>query len=221
MPTDFLPSTDADLSPWLTNYVTLLTANPTDYGLLAGDATAVGALNDDYQAALTLRVDPSTNSSAAVADLHDKRVAVKALVRTQARVIRAYTSITSLLLSGIGLTVADTDPTPIPAPATKPVLAVERYESNQHVLRLRDESTPTSSKKADGAWAAEIFCKVGPGAPASIADCTYLGLASKRLFIASQDPADAGKTAYYLARWTTRRGLTGPVSSQLAATIAA
>jgi len=36
-----IPSRDADLDTWLLNFKTLIAATPTNYGLVAADATAI------------------------------------------------------------------------------------------------------------------------------------------------------------------------------------
>src|SRR5947207_2572088 len=52
MASSFLPDQDQDLEAWAANFDTRITATPTAFGLVAGDATAFHALAADFTAKL-------------------------------------------------------------------------------------------------------------------------------------------------------------------------
>ena len=62
MSKDFLPAKDAELLSWKTDFSAAITATPTDYGLVAGQATAFAALLSAYSAALAIATNPMTRT---------------------------------------------------------------------------------------------------------------------------------------------------------------
>lgn len=219
--TDFIPPKDADLSAWATNFSTVITASPATYGLVAGQATTFATLKTAFVSALATATNPGTRTPAAIAAKDSARSAMVANARVLARIAQGTPGITPTQLSNAGLTVRNTVPTPIPAPTTKPVLGLERNLSQALVLRMRDESTPTSRAKPFGAVAAQVYASVGVAPPATPLDGTFKGPASRIPFQVDFDSADVGKTAYIYARWVTAKGLTGPWSDVLAVTVTA
>lgn len=217
---DFIPGTFQDLLAWSLNFSTLITAAPTDYGLVSGDATAYAALHSTYAAAQAAATDPSTRTASTVADRVTARTALVAGARMYARQVQAFPAITPMLLSDLGLTVRDSDNTAVPAPSSNPVVTVDTIQPGQHILRLVDSDTPDSKAKPPGCGGAEVFVYRGTVAPTGFSDYAYAGLASRFLFTVTHSGGDAGKQAYYLARWVTKTGLTGPNSTATHAVIA-
>lgn len=221
MATDFIPSSDADLLAWSANFNTKLTAAPTSIGLVAGDATAYATLHTAYASALSAATNPSTRTSSTIATKDTARTSLVNKARDLVAIAQAYPGTTNTLRNDFGMTVRDAVPTPIGAPTSKPVVNVERILNAEHVLRIRDEATPTSNAKPDGAIGAEVWMKVGPGEPASIDECDYVGLATRVPYSVTLDAADKGKDAFYIVRYINARGEAGPTSDQVSATIAA
>lgn len=218
---DYIPKTDADLDTWATNFDTVITAAPTDYGLVAGDATAFHTLRLAYTNALAAAVNPATRTPVTVAAKDTARNSMVAAARQYARIAQAYPAITNELLADAGLTVRDAIPSPIPAPVTNPILSMMQTASLQHTLRFRDSVLVNPRSKPPGAVALQLYVKTTVGAPTDVADCTFVGQYSRMPAVVSFDGADAGKLAQYLARWVTAKGLTGPVSPVFSATIPA
>lgn len=218
---DYIPSKDEDLRAWANNFQTKLAAAPSTYGADSYAATDVTAAYTAFAAALTAATNPSTRTASTVQTKDDKRANLVTQLRKWSAVAQSFPAITPTNLQDLGLTVRDTTPAPVPAPSTQPVVSIEKYLPNQHQLRIVDSATPTSRAKPAGAKFAEVYVKRGTTPPASIADCTFAGPASRFLFSASHPPADAGKTAYYLTRWINAKGEPGPVSGLVSATIAA
>lgn len=218
---DYIPSSDAALLAWSANFDTIITANPTDYGLIAGQATAYDVLNDAYAAAYAAAVNPGTRTPVTVAAKDVARANLVASARQLAQIARKYPGITNDLLSDAGLTVPDPIPSPIPAPTTVPVLSLIASGSLSQVLRFRDSVLSNPRSKPDGVTSLQLFVKIGTEAPASPADCTFVGNFSRMPMTVSFDGADALKNAYYIARWINAKGQTGPQSDVLTVTIAA
>lgn len=221
MPQDYIPKRDADLDTWATNFDTVITAAPTDYGLVAGDATAFNTLRLAFTNALAAATNPGTRTPVTVAAKDTARNAMVQLARQYARIAQAYPAITDELLSEAGLTVRDPIPSPIPAPVTTPILSLMQSASLEHTLRFRDSVLVNPRSKPPGAIALQLYVKLTTGAPTDVNDCTFVGQYSRMPAVVNYDGADAGKLAQYLARWVTAKGLTGPVSPVFSATIPA
>jgi hypothetical protein len=221
MPGDYIPSTDSGLLAWSANFNAKLTAAPTTVGLTAGDATAYATLHSNYNTALTNATNPSTRTSSTITTKDTARVALVTKARDLVAIAQAYPGTTNTLRSDFGMTISDAVPSPIGAPSSKPVVNVERINNLAHVVRIRDEATPLSNARPVGSIGAEVYVAYGPTVPASIADYSYVGLATRVPYEVQHAAGDARKQAYYLTRWISPRGERGPVSDQTEATVAA
>ena len=99
-------------------------------------------------------------------------------------------------------------------------MLVETGERLVHRVRLMDPSRPKGGKP-DGVAYYGLYYKIGPTPPASVAECTPAGNHSRTRVEVTFDPADGGKTAWYLAIPFNSKGQAGPVSDGVSATIAA
>lgn len=218
---DAIPAQDGDLLTWSINFNTQLTAAPTSIGLVAGDATAYDALHDTYAAAYAAAIDPGTRTSVTIAAKDAARAALVTKARSLMNIAQAFPGTTNGERALFGMNIPDPLPSPIPVPSAKPVCSVEDILNLEHVIRVRDEATPTSNAKPAGTIGAEVWCKIGPTPPVSIADCFYVGLLTRFPYSVSHDPLNARKDAYYITRFINAVGETGPTSDVTAATIAA
>src|SRR5438045_194593 len=148
---DFLPHKDQDLEAWANNFDTKITATPTAYGLVAGDATAFHGLAQDYTTKLAAAVNPTTRTKVRIPAKNTSRAALKAKARALAKIVNAYGPITNAQRAELGLNVRNPGPTPIPAPATRPVLVFENAGPLETRLHIADELSPSSRKRAPGA----------------------------------------------------------------------
>jgi hypothetical protein len=222
MRTDWVPSADADLDAFCVNFETKITATPTTYGLVVGDATAFNTVADDFTAKLATATNPATRTSVAVASKNTSRSALVASLRSLARRIQAHPGITPAQLTELGLTVRDTTATPIAPPITAPSLAVAATNSRRHSLRIVDSATPLSRARPFGAMGASVYSYTGEGAPpASLEQWRHEGVATRSSFDVNYDATEVGKTAYLRAVWFNRRGQVGPVSDIISGSVAA
>jgi hypothetical protein len=220
MPADFIPQTDAELATWSANFEDGIDTEYATYGLTSGQATAYTTLDTAFQAAYLAAINPATRTPVTVAAKDAARTALVANARLLASIINAYPGTTNRGRTTLGLTPRGDGRTPVPTPATQPVVVIRSIGPLQHVLQIRDTETPTSRAKPPGAIAAEVWVKIDATPPASIADCVFAGRYTRNFFTMDFSGGDAGKTAYYLTRWITRTGLVGPVSDLVNATVA-
>lgn len=226
MPTssDYIPAKDIDFDTWLNNFSTLLTAAPTDYGLVAGDATAVAGVTTTWNAAWALVANPATKTAPAVADKDAARASAEALVRPYAVSISLNPGVSDMNKASIGVTVRKVVPTPIPPPTTTPTLALVSAAPLTHALSYKDTSTPTTKSKPFGAIGIQVFRAIGTVPAVDPAQAVYYNQWTKSPNVSSFSSGDVGKTCTYFARWITRGGpggavQAGPFSAPLALTI--
>ena len=216
-----VPTTDQALFDWSTNFSARITATPTAYGLVAADATALASLVADFTTRRSTATNPPTRTRITIAAKDTSKAALIAKCRSLGRIVKAFPSITPAQLHELGLHVRDREPTPIPPPATHPVVSVDKLGSLQTSLRISDELTPTRRAKPDGVTGANLFVKIDGEPPDSPDDCKYAGTATRNSHVISFPPGTAGKRFYVLARWVNPRNQPGPVSGVISGTIAA
>lgn len=217
----YIPPTDADLLDWATNFDTIITANPTDYGLIAGQATAFDVLRDAYAAALALATAPATRTPVTVAAKDAAKASMVTSARMLARIALAFPTVTPGDLTAAGLIVRNTVPTPIPAPATVPLLALLASIGKTVTLDFADELTPSKKYKPFGVTVLQLFMKTGAVAPASPDDCTLVGSFGRWPVRLDLSSLAVGTQLNFIARWATRKGLTGPQSAVVTAILQA
>lgn len=215
----YIPTKDADVLSWSTNFDTLITATPTAYGLTAPQALVYAGLHAAFAASYAAAVAPSTRTIATVATKDTDKFDLLAEARLLANVVQAWPSITPTLLADLGLTVRDVTPTPIAAPTTFPILSVVAASMLAHIMRYADELTPAARKKPFGAIALELWKFVGTTIPAGPEGCSFHGDITKNPAPIAFGSGDGGKLCTYYARWTTRRGLVGPWSAAVTLTV--
>lgn len=208
----YIPAKDADFSNWLLNFATLIAANPTDYGLVAGDATAISAQNTAFQAAYTAAIDPSTRTPATVAAKDTARYNAENVVRPYAQNVRLNAAVSDALKVGLGLNLPNSTRPPIPPPTVAPALAFDAATPLQHKLRYSDPSSPVGKAKPVGSIGVEIWRSVGTVPATDPAQATYYATFTKSPNFSSFDASQVGKVCTYFARFATRSGAGGKAS---------
>jgi hypothetical protein len=219
----WIPVTDDALDPFANNFQTLVAANPTNYALTVSDATAITAAYTAWHTAFNAATNPATRTKLTVATKNTQKTNVLGVLRSYAATIRANHAVSDALKGGLGIHVRDTTPTPVPPPATKPVLSLVSTTIGSQRVQAADETTPLKRARPAGTVGLLLFCAVeAEGSPTPTPSAaSFLTFLTKADFIASLAPADNGKTATYYGRWTNGRGELGPWSEPLVARIAA
>jgi hypothetical protein len=214
------PNKDLELNTWSGNFDTRITATPTAFGLVAGDATAFHALAADYSTKLATATNPGTRNSGTIAAKNTSKKALQAKARQLIKIISAYPPVTDQQRSDLGLNPKDLVPSPVPPPVTRPLLTVD----GAGTLRLVDETTPTRRGKPQGVNGAIVFSKVTPvgDPPPEIPDDARFAILATRPRESVPIPTgNKGKMLWVLAQWYNERGELGPVSEPVSAVIAA
>jgi|SRR5579862_9695979 len=220
----YIPAPDADFDNWFNNFSTLITASPTTYGLVSGDATTIAASFTAWHTKYVAATDPTTRTSPTVAAKTAQRALSEQLVRPYAISISQNPAVTNLAKTAVGVNLPNTARTPVPPPTTAPALSLASAIHNQQVLNYYDTSTPTTKSKPAGVIALELWQYIGvaPGTDVSLAN--LYGSLTKSPATIGTSSGDVGKIATYWGRWSTRSGpggqnQTGPWSAPLSVAI--
>lgn len=214
----YIPASDSAFDGWAFNFDNQLTISGVASGVTAPQVTAYNALFLAWRNAYETILDPAQRTPVTVQTKVDARIALQENITVLAALIQAFPGNTPSEIAAYGLTVRLDTRTPIPAPTDTPVLAVENYYPLETKLRIRTLGSD-SNRYPPNVVGCNIYCKKGTVAPISIAECTFVGRATKRFFTQFFEVADAGENCFYLAQYVTRTDLVGPSSPLLSTTI--
>jgi hypothetical protein len=222
-PNPYIPTKDSEFQIWFANFNTLITANPTNYGLITGDATAIGTKYTAWNAAYITATTPATRTSANIAAKDAARYDAEGVIRPYAQRIRANGSVSDALKVGLGLNLQPSTLTPIPAPTVQPELLFRSATPLQFELSYKD---PGASGKAKpyGVRGVQIVTSVGTAVAVDPDAAPMKAMVTKAPFRLSWDAAQIGKIATIWARYYTVSGpggamQFGPWSTALSSTI--
>src|SRR5690242_10799809 len=86
---DYIPQADAAFDAWQANFMSVVGADPTAYGLVAGDLTVATALQATWAAAYPAHITAQAAAQAARQAKDDARAAFEPSVRLLVRRIQA------------------------------------------------------------------------------------------------------------------------------------
>ena len=215
------PRSDADFTTAAGNLVDYATANMAALGLVAGDLTAVAAARTDWESKYPAAVAAQNASIAATDAKNVSRPLYEEELDLLVAKMAGSGQMDSAEAAAMGLNVPDTEPTPVAAPTTRPVVNVDFSQRFTHVIHFSDEALPGSTRKPEGVRAVHIFNKVGGTPPATPDDVDFLATDTRTPYTVVYDGSEAGQIAYYMLRWENTRGEFGPWSETVSATIGA
>lgn len=213
MPASYIPASDGGFNTWIASFSSQITATPTAFGLVAGQATALAALVTTWNTAYAAATNPLTRTSAAVQSKDTARAAAESYARSLANIVQGYPSITDTQLNALGLTVRSTTRTPIGPPATSPVISILGIVNRSARLAIADETSPDTKARPFGVVGLQLFYQVAGVAPLDTTGMTYAGLVTRTPIALELPEAASGKLVYMLGRWVNAKGQVGPLSS--------
>ena len=221
MSADFIPGADAAFDTWQANFMSVVGANPTAYGLVASDLVPASALQLTWAAAYPAHITAQAAAQAARQTKDAARTGYEPLIRGLAKRIQAQPPaiVTDAERAAAGLTVPDSNPTPVGPPTTAPTATIDTAQRLQHTVHFRDSTTPNSKAKPAGVRGCEIWMKIGTPPPADPSELSFVTLDSRTPNVVHFDGADAGKVVTYWLRWVSTRDEKGPWSAAVAATV--
>jgi hypothetical protein len=216
----YIPSREALLDDWLTNFKALIVLSPTTYGLQVADGTAIQNSYNSWHAAYLAAINPTTRTKSTVITKNEQKSIVLGVVRGYAATIRANRAVTDENKNNLGLHVAETTRTPVPPPSTQPVLEVVDTEAGLQVLAVKDEGASRRGKPT-GVAGVLVYRAVAADPVSAAGETAFLIFTSKTGLQSNFTTADRGKIATYFARWTNAKGEVGPWSDGVSSPIAA
>lgn len=172
-PTPAIPNTDSGFNSWFDNFRTLINATPGDYGLLAGDATAINnqwlAWDTAYQTVLV----PSTSTTPARATKDNAKFDALAVIRPYYRRIQNNTAVSDALKIGVGVVVVATTRTPQVAPTSYPVLTLNELQPMRAKVSYKDSVNPLGKAKPGRNVTVQIWAAYGTDPAPTLEGASY------------------------------------------------
>lgn len=224
MQAPYLPPADPAFDAWFANFSALITANPTDFGLVSGDATTIAASFTAWHTAYLAATNPATRTSPTIAAKDAERLNSEALIRPYATQISRNPAVDNADKTAVGVNLPNSARTPVPPPTTQPTLSLVSAIHNLQTLAYRDSATPTTKAKPPGAIGLELWRTMATAPAVDPSAAQLVGIVTKSPSAQGTNTGDAGKFATYFARWTTRSGpggmaQVGPWSAPLAVVV--
>lgn len=219
-----IPASDPGFNTWFLNFKTPVVANPTNYGLVAGDATAINAKWTTWAAAYAAATNILTKNPATVAAKDNARADALLTIRPYTQMIENNAAVSDVLKIGAGLTVRPDTLTPVPAPTTFPALQLRAAFPGQMELQYQDSGTGEGKAKPDGVVSIQLKASIGtaPGTdPDTAPDLVFINKSPRRV---NWPTGTAGKVGTIWGRYMTRSGpggdpQFGPWSTPLIVTV--
>jgi hypothetical protein len=213
---DYIPSTDEGKRVWARNLATLVAATPAAFSVPVPVATAYTATVDEYDAALTAALEPSTRGPSTITTKNTKRAALVAASRSIVATIQGTPGLTATQKQDLAISQRDFEPSPIPAPTAVPVAKIIKVDGWTIDVQI---TTAGSTRRGlpDGVAGINIYSFQGAVAPTDPAEWTYEGESSRSRFqIAAPPTLPAGSKVWYTFCFKSPRFQTGPACAGVA-----
>jgi hypothetical protein len=209
---DYLPQKEADLVDWADNFTARVVANATAWEIPAAEVTALQASNTAFKNLHEQAASPE-KSPVIVAQKNAARDDLKAKIRALADFRLKNPVITPAQRLDLGLTVKDTNPTPIPTPSSRPEFYFKVKDVRIVEIHFKDLASDTKGKPY-GVNGAVISYTIFDSAPPAVspADLTKSVLATRTPHTLQFEEADRGKRVYAALQWQNDKGEKGPFS---------
>lgn len=215
----FLPSADAELLAWSTNFKTMIAGTPATYGLTAAQASEYATVQDTYATTFQVAKDPSTRTRPTVADKDAAKSELQISSRLLAKIVEGTASVTDAQKLALGLTVRKS-PTSRPAPDMAPIVEVMAVSGRSIKIRLHGDEPSRRGRPVDVAGAS-FFTFVGENPSEDKANWKFEGSTTKMIYdIEMASSVAPGSRVWVSAYWFNAKSESGPMS-QPAATFTA
>ncbi|MGA9210350.1 MAG: hypothetical protein WB347_21325 [Terriglobales bacterium] len=214
MPSSWVPTKLSTFVTFASNFVGLIVANPSLYGLTAGDANALSIAEASFIAAYALSNAKATRNAITIADTQAAKNAAVVLFRAYGRIVKASQGVSDGDKTALGIVLTTYQPSAIPAPATMPLISINGGTPQQLTCTYRDQnSTPKSRAKPAGTVALEMRVSTSIVVISDPDSLMFDGIYTRTPFALNFASGDRGKTAYIAGRWLNRKGQWGPWSA--------
>jgi hypothetical protein len=217
----FIPNRDTDALAFCQTFSNALTADPGKYNVTSADALMIAGTVTAFQSALAVVTNPATKTEVAVTVKDEARAACEEVIRLFAAQIKVNAGISDSDKQAIGIKPPTTTRTPIPAPATMPLLSfLGTTPDGSQTLRYSDSSTPDSRARPYGYQSVQLFRVIAAEQADDPANAQFYGAFTRNPIAVAFRSSDNGKWCTYFARWANTKGEAGPWSNPLSVPIA-
>jgi len=215
MAADYLPKNAADFLAWCQNLLGTIGDSPTTWCLTSDQLTAINTAVSAVATAVGALPGLAAAYHAGVDTQNAAIAAATVLIRPAIVQVQACPSVTDAMRTTARLPIHDTGRSPIPPPATEPIIYLSNGGHTKILVVLHDSGSPDSHSHArpDGVAGIELWVQKNGTPPVDNSTMTSLGDFSKTRFTLTFDPTDVGKTFYFLGRWVNPTGEKGAWST--------
>lgn len=221
---DYLPKTKGVLNIWQANFVAKVVANPTDYGLVAGDVVDLAAFSTAWQTSLAAMTVAQNAAKGAVQTNDEDMDALESEVRGLVKQIQAWKNMTDAKRRELGITVPDLTKTPLSEQIvlTTPPPIVQAKCTGPKFVQLDwypTQAPGESEALPQGISGVSIFYAEG-GIPSDESQWKFLALDTNSPYVHNVGN-DATVTIAYKAQWFDRRKRLGPFGNPVVVAVTA
>jgi hypothetical protein len=200
------------------NASTLITANPTDYGLSVTQAAAQATLSAAYDTAYNIAINPPTRTSLTIEAKKVAKIALVQNLRDLNRFVQATKTVSDEKKMEIGFPVY-ANRVPIPVPDTAPVIKKVNTVGRRTNVSIRG-IVGDKRARPKGVQGALIISYQGDEPPADTSQWKIEGLSTRTDFEIVWSPAIPVGTALWVsAAWYSPRGQAGPACDPISVAI--
>lgn len=151
MANDYFPRRDNDFLAWLKNFVTVASGYGTTLGLTAAQLTSLTNARTNYENALTDLESGRALFRSYVQNKNQVKSSTQSLVRQLVRIIQANPSVSNNQRQELGITVRDTEPSPV-VPQQPTNLTASGNENGVNTLRWQTNGNQYGTQYLIEVW---------------------------------------------------------------------
>jgi len=213
----YLSRKDAELLPWSSNFLAIITTNAESWDIPTTEVTNLQSKLSDFELLVAQSKSPVRNSII-VSEKNAKKKELLATIREMVNFRLKNPVITDSQLVMLGLHPRDKTRTPSPVPVTYPELQINSSVIRQLTIQYRDNGSEKKAKPA-GVHGVEIRWSILSVPPTHVDNLIVSSFCTRPPFFLSFNEDDRGKWVYFCARWENKRGKKGPWSEIVGAVI--
>lgn len=213
MPRSFLPSADAQLLAWSTNFNSLINSTKgVGFGLTQAQAAEYTTKHTAFATAYQTAYDPNTRTPPNITIKDEAKKQLDVMARELVRIVQSYPELTDDQRRELKITVRK-QRTPQPPPTVRPALTIVSVTGRTVTIKIRETGESSRRGKPADVLGASVYSYVGPTYPTDPTLWAFDGTTTKTTHsIVFPETVPNGSQIWVCAAWFNRKTETGPVS---------
>lgn len=201
------PSEEAELNTYFETGVKYLEDNQIRLGVSDDDMIA---LLDEHSTWKVEYPNATTDATSTKTNVKNKNKSLKKMLVIMRRIYADFpkSKMIQADYDTLGINPRSGTQSKNPAPKSSPITTVDSGSRLVHYISFMDDVAEASSAKPDGIKSCQLWTRIGSEAKV-ITDLTFVGNCTKWPYKVEFEGTDAGKMAYYWARWENTIGQVG------------